>query len=56
MASLSIIAVACIIIGFGRAQIRRARRRQAGMFKRLVGWMVLAIGFVVMIVGVLAWK
>jgi uncharacterized membrane protein YidH (DUF202 family) len=56
MISVPLIVLACILIALGRLQIRRARRAERpGILRRLGGWCVLALGFVLMILGVLLW-
>ncbi|HEY4329294.1 MAG TPA: hypothetical protein VGN88_06135 [Phycisphaerae bacterium] len=55
MISVTLIVTACIIIALGRAQIRRARRGTAGIVRRLCVWTVLALGLILMILGVMAW-
>lgn len=54
MISVPLIALACICIALGRFRIRRARREgRKGL--RLVAWLLLLAGFVLMIAGVLLW-
>ena len=56
MISVPVVILACIFVALGRWQIRRARRRgDRGLLRRVWAWGVLALGFVLMILGVLLW-
>jgi len=56
MISVPLILLAGIFVALGRWQIRRARRRgERRLLRRLWAWSVLALGFVLMILGVLLW-
>jgi len=54
--SVPVVILACIFVALGRRQIRRAPRREdCGVLRRVWAWGVLALGFGLMIVGVLLW-
>ena len=57
MVSVPLIALACICIALGRFRIRRARREGHTTFRsRVVAWLLLLAGFILMILGVLLWE
>ena len=57
MISVPLLALACICIALGRFRIRRARRQnRKGLWPRLVSWMLVLAGFLLMILGVLLWE
>ena len=53
--SLTLITLACVLIGFGRGIIRRARRTDGTRKRRLVGWALCFAGLLCMIAGVTFW-
>jgi hypothetical protein len=56
MVSVPLVILACLVVALGRWQIRRARRTgECSLWRRMWAWSVLALGFGLMILGVLLW-
>ena len=57
--AICLILAACLLIGFGRAMVRGARRMPSPSTPRrrgsLVGWALVMAGVLFMIAGVISW-
>ena len=54
VASIPVIALSCVVIAAARWQSRQGRRLRSRR-RRAWGWLLLAVGVLLMILGVLLW-